>query len=96
MKKFLTIGAAFGLTLGLAACGSKVYTLEPQEVQNARLTAFEAAPKYALEVSDVLNQDSDKDGYVTAIFKKKAAPHDGVEMLCPYKAVGACKFKPAK
>jgi hypothetical protein len=94
VKKFLTIGAALGLTLGLAACGP--YTLDSGEVNNARLSAYEAAPKYGLEVADVLNQDSDKDGYVTATFRKKAAPHDGVEMLCPYKAVGACKFKPAK
>lgn len=94
MKKFLTIGAALGLTLGLAACGP--YTLDAQEVNNARLSAFEAAPKYAMEVVDVLNQDSDKDGYVTANFRKKASPHDPVSMICPYKAVGACKFPVAK
>lgn len=94
MKKFLTIGAALTLTLGLAACGP--YVLSAQEMQNAKLSAYESAAKFDREVVDVLNQDSDKDGYVTASFKGKKAPHEVGEMNCPYKTVGACKFKPGK
>ncbi|GJE78137.1 hypothetical protein [Methylorubrum suomiense] len=93
MKKFALISAA-ALTLALGACGP--YTLDTQEFQNAKLSAYESAEKNGLEVVEVLNQDSDKDGYVTVSFKTKKPPHDPQERLCPYKAVGACKFKAPK
>ncbi|WP_298962521.1 hypothetical protein [uncultured Methylobacterium sp.] len=96
MKKLFALGAAAVLAASLAACSSSPYVLSPPEQQNAKLSAYETADRIGADLVTVMNQDSDRDGYVTATFKGKQAPHVERDFLCPYKISGQCRPKSAK